>query len=380
MNVSIIGWYGTETLGDRAILIGILKVLSSIDEEMNISLGSLAPFFTRRTLAEDAKIYLKINPKLNIELFDSRDSIQIKKQVANSDLIIMGGGPLLDITEIEIIRYTFELGKKLHKKTMIFGCGIGPLVYKQNRKIVAQILKKTDLAIFRDKRGVEEAKILCPLESSGNWHHCHDPAILSIMDYESPRVESKSNTISINCRKFPSSAFGGMRINKEDFLIKMIQRASEFYENVKLVPMHTFHMGGDDRKYLSELCLRSCRSNVSVQHKPMNLYGLFDVFSKSDACIGMRYHSVVFQTLLNGNNYILDYTESKKGKISGFLDCIDTNFYKDRIVNLQESMPPGELIEQSLCLLKRNRSFIYSSSIFDETLEFYKKKITELLK
>jgi hypothetical protein len=51
----------------------------------------------------------------------------------------------------------------------------------------------------------------------------------------------------------------------------------------------------------------------------------------------MRFHSVVFQTLLKGNNYILDYTEPDKGKIFGFINDIDdSNFYYNRMVSLHD--------------------------------------------
>ena len=50
----------------------------------------------------------------------------------------------------------------------------------------------------------------------------------------------------------------------------------------------------------------------------------------------MRYHSVILQTLGNGRNYILDYTEPNKGKIQGFIKDIDKiDFYKERYINLQ---------------------------------------------
>jgi polysaccharide pyruvyl transferase WcaK-like protein len=52
MNITIIGWYGTETVGDRGILAGILDIIN-ISEVDNIFLGSLYPFFTERTLSED---------------------------------------------------------------------------------------------------------------------------------------------------------------------------------------------------------------------------------------------------------------------------------------------------------------------------------------
>ena len=41
MTVSIVGWYGTETMGDRAILDGILSVLAKLDEKCKVQIESL---------------------------------------------------------------------------------------------------------------------------------------------------------------------------------------------------------------------------------------------------------------------------------------------------------------------------------------------------
>ena len=47
LRVCITGWYGTETLGDRAILIGIVGILKNFSKEIEISLLSFYPFFRR---------------------------------------------------------------------------------------------------------------------------------------------------------------------------------------------------------------------------------------------------------------------------------------------------------------------------------------------
>ena len=60
----------------------------------------------------------------------------------------------------------------------------------------------------------------------------------------------------------------------------------------------------------------------------------------------MRFHSVVFQTILNGKNFVLDYTEPRKGKIIGFVD--EVNFPMQRYVNIQESDIPDYFIKKDV--------------------------------
>ena len=56
MRILILGWYGTETIGDRAIFAGLMQLLSQSLGDINVTVGSLNPFFTERTLIEDLKI------------------------------------------------------------------------------------------------------------------------------------------------------------------------------------------------------------------------------------------------------------------------------------------------------------------------------------
>ena len=51
--INIVGWYGTETIGDRAILAGLVHIFSKVFDEYEIQLGSLFPDFTERTVLED---------------------------------------------------------------------------------------------------------------------------------------------------------------------------------------------------------------------------------------------------------------------------------------------------------------------------------------
>ena len=73
MIVSIIGWYGTETLGDRAILDGILCVLDKIEPCCKVNLGSLFPFYSQRTLREEESVFHESAPKIEIAVFNLKN-------------------------------------------------------------------------------------------------------------------------------------------------------------------------------------------------------------------------------------------------------------------------------------------------------------------
>ncbi|NNC84633.1 MAG: polysaccharide pyruvyl transferase family protein, partial [Bacteroidia bacterium] len=140
MKITIIGWYGTETIGDRAILAGILQSLKNSYSDIEIKLGSLFPFFSERTLSEDAELYTEFTGmNIPIELFNSKKINELDDALKDSDLLIMGGGPLMHIHPLFMVEYAFKKAKKLGKQTVVMGCGVGPLFKKIHQKSLFNI-------------------------------------------------------------------------------------------------------------------------------------------------------------------------------------------------------------------------------------------------
>ena len=153
MKICILGWYGTETIGDGAILAGIFSLLNKKIENYQVLLGSLYPFYSKRMLSEDKELYkILLKKELEIEIFDSKDKLKIEKSINLADVVIIGGGPLMDLSELYMLKYAFQFAKKKNKKTMICGCGIGPLFNEEYQKCVIEIVKLSDSVILRDSK------------------------------------------------------------------------------------------------------------------------------------------------------------------------------------------------------------------------------------
>ena len=114
-------------------------------------------------------------------------------------------------------------------------------------------------------------------------------------------------------------------------------QVSKSFDIVYLLPNHTFFIGGDDRELYARLSFSLKIENIIPIYTPLNLIQTFSYIRGATACIGMRYHSILFHTTLNGNNYILDYTDSKTGKIKGFLEMLpNSTFYCKRYHHLND--------------------------------------------
>jgi len=246
---------------------------------------------------------------------------------------------------------------------------------------VLNITSYSDLIILRDIKSKENLE-----EIFKDFNKCfaddfiftsYDPAVECALEYNSVYKSEPKEYIAVNLRKFPleySRNKDNKSINIE--LKKFIKSLSEKYENriIKLIPMHYFHIGGDDRIFLNEIALDLRLNNIKVQNPNLTLKETIEVYQNAYFCVGMRFHSVVLQTIVNGKNYILDYTEPKKGKIYGFIQDIDKiNFYKNRYISLQKDTITTDIIKNC------SDCFIYDFNDIQNKLGIYVNKLKELV-
>jgi len=385
MKITIIGWYGTETIWDRAILAGIISFLGKSKlSSLDIRLWSLFPFFSERTLFEDIDFLKDIAwVDLKISIFDSSSSNQLKSAIKSTELLIMWWWPLMHIDPLFMVDYAFSLAKHYKKKTAILGCGIWPLFGSKFKKSVLSILSKSDLIILRDELSrknlfniVKEQGADLSLDSI---FVSYDPAVEACLLYKIKNIGNTINLditdnsyIAINLREFPSEY---SRQNISESVNKKIKYLLEnimsYGKPLYCISMWYFFMSSDDKDYYYKLLesMKFSNDKPIILNKNLSLVESMYYFEKSDFCFGMRFHSVIFQTLLNGNNYVIDYTEPKIGKISWFLSWIDSSwFYDDRYINIQDI---DKCVSFSLSDEKKSLNF--------HKIELWLKKYVDLL-
>lgn len=371
MIVSIIGWYGTETLGDRAILDGILSVLAELEPTCKVQIGSLFKFYSQRTLLEEKDIFSETAPFIEIELFDIKDKKERESHIEKSELVIVGGGPLMDLEELFLIRKCFSFANELEIATLIMGCGVGPLNNLEYVSVVKDIFRASSKISLRDSFSLTYAQKLYGKELEAIC--LGDPAIISVENYKRVNEVKRENYIVVNFREYPQLEYGKNSTFEISDMRELLYELEQWGKEVFLVPMHTFEIGGDDRYFLSKVIYDQQYMNVKVVHKPMNLKELYSIYANAFGCIGMRYHSVLMQTILNGNNVIINYTDPNNGKIRGFINDVDKEgFYNDRILDIQKKT--GYTVGDFVAALKQQKKFQYEhTSIKADYVEFLKE-------
>ncbi len=375
VKITVIGWYGTETIGDRAIFAGLLSLFSQTYQEYEIKWGSIYPFFTERTLQEDYVFYnYCAKREVKIEIFDTQNKRALDQAIKSSDILVMGGGPLMGIPSMFMVEYAFAKAKKLNKTTMVLGCGVGPMRRKLYERSLVNIIAKSDVTVFRDETSLLEYQ---RISKQTKGVSVIDPAVFASAVFKNSDFNciEKQDVIVASIREFPEEYKVSSDIDSENINTAIIKKLSSLHEGggmpMLLLPMHYFEIGGDDRKFLNQICFQLNNPDITVQNVPLSLVETMQKFSSARICIGMRFHSVVLQTLLNGNNMILDYTDPKTGKIGNFIRQIGaTDHYKDSYVNLQ--------IENKTEMILPEKVFVLDKSFISKAMKTYKDAMNNL--
>ena len=147
--VILCGAYGRDNAGDEAILKAILTEMRAIDPDMPLWVMTRKPKFTRLTYRANA-VYT-----FNVPAFCAK--------MRRCNLYINGGGSLIqDVTSrrsLWFYLYTLSAARRMGCRVMMYGCGIGPVRYPENRKLAARIINRSvDAITLRDSSSREELK------------------------------------------------------------------------------------------------------------------------------------------------------------------------------------------------------------------------------
>jgi polysaccharide pyruvyl transferase CsaB len=149
--IILCGAYGMDNAGDDAILEAILLQIRSFDPDIAVRVFSRNPTDTKRNYREHT--------------FHTFNLFSFTKAALRSSIYLSGGGNLVqDITSTRsLLFYLFTIfwSHLLGCRILMYGCGIGPITKKRNRKLTYRVLNKCVEAItLRENGSMEELRQL----------------------------------------------------------------------------------------------------------------------------------------------------------------------------------------------------------------------------
>ena len=307
----LFGWFGTETIGDKAIYSEIIYSLRK-QGIRNFVILTLRPFYTERTL-------LELNENLN-------DFVLLDITKAHGELLKVGigvfcGGPIMGFSDLYGFLFIANKLKKQGVYFKIWGAGWGPFRSELYRRVSKKFVDLADEVLLRD---IESQKIL------GKGVVTTDPAY-SWVRRNAPlkKITTQNKKLGISLRELSAITYSsGVRFdNVVSELARSINKLNSVYgfKTLMLIPMNTHFVGGDDRVVLNEL-KKQINSNMNVDFTD-GFNGPFEIlekFAKCDLFIGTRFHSCLFSLALDIPTVGIEYTVGG-GKIESLFKKYNSN-------------------------------------------------------
>ena len=323
--VLITGWYGTETVGDKAILGELLHFLKTYAPGCEVILTS---------------INRKVSRQTQFELPDLAGASHV--DIANGygpglietvDAVIIGGGPLMEITQMESIWRIFVEANRQRKARIVFGCGVGPIYSDHMQRITGDILQLATAGFLRDYASHAWAAKLAPENPLG---YACDPAFAYIHRWSARLkhgAQDEDRTLRIA---------GLLRANTSEFISEqsklelqvsnrnVARQLAQVLETichksragVDLLHMNAPWLGGDDRLFNRQVAaFFDDPALVHVERNYLPLEALIYSLYSADAAVVMRYHGHIFSMALGIPFLSIDYT-GKHGKVAGLMGRI----------------------------------------------------------
>jgi polysaccharide pyruvyl transferase WcaK-like protein/sulfatase maturation enzyme AslB (radical SAM superfamily) len=372
--ILIVGWYGTETLGDKAILYSIIQsLLTAGISAKNIVVASIEPYVTKYTLHEMPSV-------LGCEVTGLSEAVDLAKAGAYRQ-VIFGGGPLMSsIPYLCDIASIFTSVKKLGGQALVWGCGIGPLRTKKrdyvNKLAIKKILEAADYCVFRDRESLLSAINLSPSLTEDTCSVALDPAfhwvkeVANSLDTLNSKFNQHRAQVGFAIRSLPISEYYSdneasavqLKISFEKIISELLEKHNH-ESGTYLQCMHRLPCGGDDRLFYADLLGDNAQKyGLSLVHEnPMDdikrLASLKSIYA-------MRFHSVIFALALGIPVVPIDYTNG--GKISALcrefqIKCFTPSDLVNHFRSQKHAPPPQSPDESLVKSIVSESAIVYSN-------------------
>ncbi len=317
MKAFIIGYYGSDNIGDEVLLSQTIRMIKKIRPDAEIKSLSYCAAKTRELHG--------------IGTVGRNKYYEIIKAIRDADIVVGGGGSMLqNVTSNRSLLYylaLLKLSTLLKKKVILLGNGFGPVKGDFCRQMARRVLNGIDVFVARDNETVENLKDL------GVMSEIRLAADLSYYGYKSSNGEN-SKKVVLNVRHWKNNE----RIIEE--MTKFVKRLVENGYEVEFLSMQK-----DKDEKLKEKIEE--RAGISLHLIPNTVDGFLNDSGSYCCLVGMRLHALIWAGLKDlpfvGIEYdpkIESYVNSAGQLSSGTVDDIDAeklwNDFSELMDNFEE--------------------------------------------
>ena len=282
INLLIAGYHGYGNCGDEATLMAMTKNIKEMAPDVNITAISHIPELTKT--------------EYNINSVQRFNAIEVIKAIVKSDIILSGGGTLIQNgTSTRSLLYylsIIKLAKFFKKKVMLYSNGIGPVNGKLNRKLVKMVVNNVDIITLREEfskkdlldMGVKKPQIHVTADAAFTLNSISDNLAKDILTKEG--VPFDKEIVGVSVRAWHKAKDGDKYIKE---IAKACDNIIEQNKNVLFIPMEQPKDVEISKKVMYEM--RKDSYILKNVYKPDEILG---IIGQMHLILGMRLHTLLF--------------------------------------------------------------------------------------
>jgi polysaccharide pyruvyl transferase CsaB len=310
--IVICGAYGMGNIGDESILEAILAEIKQADPDIPVYVLSRNPKETRK--------------KNRVRSIYTFNILSFLSTTSKASLYINGGGNLMQDDSsrrsLWFYLYTIVAAKKRGAKVIMYGCGIGPINYRFNRKLSAKIINKyVDAITLREDASIEELKSMGVIKPEILL--AADPA-LSLLSESEDRIKS----IMLTNGMLPDGGYICFMVRDwpgfEEKVSAFAGAADYVYEKHGLTPVFLTIDRTRDCEPTGRIT-RLMKAPYFILDSPFSSGEVIGIMSKMAAVVSIRLHGLIFAS---GHGVPLVGIVYEP-KVSAFLDYIGQSNYME---------------------------------------------------
>lgn len=282
--ILISGYYGFNNAGDDSVLYGIISSLHKKDPTICIGVLSNDPEKTENMF--------------HVPAFNRWNLLEVTKRIRDYDLLLMGGGSLLqDATSPRSVLYYLGLAfvAKIFRKPVVFYAqGIGPINKRISKRLIQFIVNKVDVITVRDFESCIDLKQFGVKKE--------------ITVTADPAITIQPNTIDLNIGKELLKELNLEGENTLAISVRSWKKEKYYLKQIAFVADHYADKGWDilflalhhpDDIIACQQIMQQMKNNSYIIKRQLNFKEIMSVIGNVRFVIGMRLHSIIFSAVMN---------------------------------------------------------------------------------
>lgn len=283
--ILISGYYGFDNAGDDSVLYGIINSIYKEYPDVQLGVLSNQPEKTQKAFG--------------IQAYDRWNVFEVVKRIKEYDLLLMGGGSLLqDATSPRSVLYYLGIvmaAKMYHKPIVFYAQGVGPITKSISKRLINLIVNKVDVITVRDFESGEDLKQFgvtkTPIIVTADPAVTIPPESIDLSagrDLLSLYEVDPKKTIAISVRSWKRET------NFKQTLAEVADHYAELGWNIVFLPMQ---YPSDITP--SEEIASLMKHDATIIDRQLSFKEIMSIIGNIKLVLGMRLHSIILAAVMN---------------------------------------------------------------------------------